>query len=163
MPYLIDGHNLIGQLPDIDIADPHDEAKLVLKLRGFAGRTGKKITVVFDGGIPAGFSAELSTHSVQVRFASPVSSADRLIMQVVRQTQNPTAWTLVSSDYEVVELARRYGMQHINATDFATVLHKQMTKTHKKREDAIKSNPRLSQKEIDEWLKLFGENPSQKP
>ena len=33
--YLIDGHNLIGQLPDLSLTDPDDEAKLVQKLTGF--------------------------------------------------------------------------------------------------------------------------------
>ena len=43
MPYLIDGHNLIAKLPDIDIADPNDEAKLVTRLRGFAAKTSKQV------------------------------------------------------------------------------------------------------------------------
>ena len=34
MPYIIDGHNLIHYLDDIQLDDPHDEAKLALKLRG---------------------------------------------------------------------------------------------------------------------------------
>jgi len=35
MPLLIDGHNLIGQIPDISLSDPDDEAKLVLLLRRY--------------------------------------------------------------------------------------------------------------------------------
>jgi S-adenosylhomocysteine hydrolase len=34
MPYMIDGHNLIGKLPDISLDDPNDEALLVQKLAG---------------------------------------------------------------------------------------------------------------------------------
>jgi len=33
MPYLIDGHNLIAQMPGFSLSDPDDEARLVLRLR----------------------------------------------------------------------------------------------------------------------------------
>ena len=70
MPFLIDGHNVIAALPDIDLEDPHDEAKLVLKLRAWTGRERRKAIVVFDGGIPGGYSRTLSTVSVRVVFAA---------------------------------------------------------------------------------------------
>ena len=60
MAYLIDGHNLIGQLPDLSLNDPNDEAKLVQKLIGFAARQQKRVVVVFDSGLPGGKS-RLST------------------------------------------------------------------------------------------------------
>ena len=50
MPHLIDGHNVIAALPDIDLEDEHDEAKLVLKLRAWTGRRHRKAIVIFDGG-----------------------------------------------------------------------------------------------------------------
>ena len=60
MPLLIDGHNLIGRLPDLRLDDPQDEAKLVARLRVYHARTGKRVTVVFDRGLPGGRSRELS-------------------------------------------------------------------------------------------------------
>jgi hypothetical protein len=36
MPFLIDGHNLIGALPDLDLDDPDDEARLVERLQRLA-------------------------------------------------------------------------------------------------------------------------------
>ena len=42
MPFLIDGHNVIAVLSDIDLADPDDEAKLVVKLRAWSGRERRK-------------------------------------------------------------------------------------------------------------------------
>jgi hypothetical protein len=35
MPYLIDAHNLIGQLEDLSLSDPNDEAILVTRLKAF--------------------------------------------------------------------------------------------------------------------------------
>ena len=54
MPYLIDGHNLIACLPDIDLDDPNDEARLVNRLKGFAAKARSKCIVVFDHGLPGG-------------------------------------------------------------------------------------------------------------
>ena len=48
MQWLIDGHNLIGQMPNLRLDDPDDEAKLLQYLRNFRARTGHRITVVFD-------------------------------------------------------------------------------------------------------------------
>ena len=42
MHYLIDGHNLIAHLADIDLEDPNDEVKLVLMMRGWAAAGRKR-------------------------------------------------------------------------------------------------------------------------
>lgn len=121
MPYLIDGHNLIAALPDISLADENDEAKLVLKLRGFSTRAKTKCIVIFDRGLPAGAS-KLSTSAVQVVFASERSSADSLIRRRISQTRDARNWTLVSSDREIVGFARRQNMRHLGAAEFARQL-----------------------------------------
>ena len=36
MPLLIDGHNLIGQIAGMSLADPDDEGDLVMLLRRYA-------------------------------------------------------------------------------------------------------------------------------
>ncbi len=167
MPYLIDGHNLIGQLPDIDLADPDDEVKLVLKLRRFAGQVSKRVTVVFDNGLPAGIAKGLSTHSVQVRFASERSSADRVLRDMIRKLQNPSGWILVSSDAEIAHQARSRRMQVISSHDFVRQIDNPVRRTpgrkprkkHDLTVDPRKADPRLSQRELDEWLALFDSAP----
>jgi hypothetical protein len=54
MPFIIDGHNLIAALPDLDLSDPEDERKLVEILQGFCSRTNRRATVYFDRGVPGG-------------------------------------------------------------------------------------------------------------
>lgn len=167
MPYLIDGHNLIAQLPDIDIADPHDEAKLVLKLRSFVARTQKKIIIVFDSGIPAGLSNALSTYSIKVRFASPSSNADAELMVQIKQITDPQNWTLVSSDQEVIQKAKMAGMQHTTAHAFVNQLKdigkpNPSKKSSRAKTSTQKQNPHLSKAELDEWLALFGVEDSDK-
>jgi len=166
MPYLIDGHNLIGQLPDIDLSDPDDEVKLVLKLRQYAGRMRKKITVVFDGGLEAGIEKGLSTHSVQVRFAAKRSSADNVIRDIIYKTKNPAGWIVVSSDLAIRNIAHQKRMQMMRADEFAKTLKSTLPSSKKRhvhqasQPSSKKINPQLSKAEIDEWLDIFGDDSS---
>lgn len=162
MPYLIDGHNLIGQLNDIDLSDPDDEVKLVLTLRRYAGRVRKKITVVFDGGLEAGLEKGLSTHSVQVRFAAKRSSADNVIRDIIYKTKNPAGWIVVSSDLAIRNIAHQKRMQMMKADEFAKILHSTLSTAKKQKSrkgvesSSKKTDPRLSKAEIDEWMDIFG-------
>ena len=152
MTYLIDGHNLIGQLPDISLDDPNDEALLAQKLAGFAARTGKKCVVVFDYGLPGG-SSRMSTRAVQVVFASGRSSADRVMMERINKVPDPNGWIVVSSDHDVLATARKRRMSTLRSDEFAVLLEA----PPKPVVDAGEaSDVHLSAQEVDEWLDLFG-------
>ncbi len=154
MPYLIDGHNLIGQLKDIALDDPNDEALLTQKLNGFAARTGSRCVVVFDYGLPGGTS-RMSTRAVQVVFASQRSTADRVMMERIKKIPNARDWIVVSSDRDVVQTARLRRMQTMSAGRFADLMQSPAKPVVDAGEAA---DVRLSEAEVDEWLKLFGED-----
>lgn len=151
MPYLIDGHNLIAYLDDISLDDPDDEAKLVQKLIGFAARTKSRCIVIFDAGLPGGWS-RMSNHSVQVIFARHDSSADRILYNRIRTEKNPKMWTVVSSDNAVINEARKYRMQTIRAADFA---HQLKHPTPIKPDIGEAPDVKLSEQEVEEWARLF--------
>ncbi|MFZ4815581.1 MAG: NYN domain-containing protein [Phototrophicaceae bacterium] len=151
MPYLIDGHNLIGQLPDISLRDPDDEAKLVMKLRGFCARTGKKAHVIFDHGLPGGKS-KLSNNTVTVTFAARPGEADDLMLQHIRRTKDINEWVVVSSDERVLSQARKEGIKTLRAHEFA----RQMVPPPAPNLGEH-PNPHITRKEVEEWLKLFTE------
>lgn len=153
MSYLIDGHNLIGQLPDLQLDDPDDEAKLVQKLIGWSARTRRQCVVVFDAGLPGGTS-RMSTKSVRVVFASHTSSADKVIIDRIYKEKHPKNWTVVSSDNGVLDIAKRQGMQTIKAMEFARLLERPVP-IRPDLGEAV--DVKLSADEVDEWLKLFGD------
>lgn len=153
--YLIDGHNLIAQLPDIDLDDPHDEAKLVFKLRSFTARTGKKVTVVFDGGLPGGVSKTLSTSKVTACFAAAEHrTADQVLVRMIRKVKNPQGYCLVSSDREIVDVAQGLGMDYLSTPDFARQLTPEAASSELDTPEKDE-NPQLSPQEVDEWLAIF--------
>jgi len=174
MHYLIDGHNLIGQMPDITLSDPDDEARLVLVLRRWAAISRKRrITVIFDGGLPGGEATNLSKGRVRAFFASLDRTADDLLIGRVRRAVNPAAYTLVSSDRFVRAAAKARGMPHINSAEFARVVretletraygsrsanstNKRARQNQRWKDNSEEDDPFISREEVDEWLELFG-------
>ena len=156
MPYLIDGHNVIAAMESIELEDPDDEAKLVLRLRSWFSSIRKKAVVVFDGGIPGGLSRTLSTTDVRVVFAARHHTiADRIIHERLRSLPDAPNWTVVSSDREVLDAARATGARTVSAQDFAATLE-QPPEAEKEKPDTI------SAAEVDAWLQVFPE-PAPKP
>lgn len=156
MTLLIDGHNLINALPDIDLDDPNDEAKLVEKLKGYCGRVRKKAVVVFDHGLPGGQSHDLSTGQVKVIFAAAHrTNADRVIRARLRKG-HPGQFTVVSSDHEVQNAAYAARMLVLTSQAFADKMFDAMVQASPSPEVAPDVN--LSKAEVDEWLDLFGKD-----
>jgi predicted RNA-binding protein with PIN domain len=155
VPYLIDGHNLIAHVPGLSLADPDDEVQLVLRLRQFAARKRQKITVVFDHGVPGGWSRELSTGPVKVVFADSHTNADRVIRERIREAKSPDAIKVVSSDGEIRHAAEARRAQVITSQEFAQMLEKPTPRQSQRGRD----NVSLSNGEVQEWMRLFKKKP----
>lgn len=153
MYYLIDGHNLIGQLADIDLDDPNDESLLVQKLNGWTGRTRNSVWVVFDNGIPGGPS-RMTSGRVKVHFAPHETSADSVIRKRIPSLKPIRDWTVVSDDHAVQDVARKFKVPVMRSTDFARLLDAPPP--------AAKPTPdedpdlRLTDDDVDDWLNEFG-------
>ena len=155
MPYLIDGHNLIGKIPGLSLDDPHDEAKLVERLKAFMMRKRKRCTVVFDRGLPGGTSRDLSTHSVKAVFAHGGTTADRIIIERIRDARNPAGLIVVSADREILDVAERRGARVISPAVFAAELEARPVPN-----DAD-PNPHVPPDEVERWLRIFGADPGE--
>ncbi len=155
MPLLIDGHNLIGRLPDLRLDDPDDEAKLVARLRAYCARTGKRVTVVFDRGLPGGHSRELSGGGVKVVFAATGRSADGVLRERIRRARDPRGLTVVTSDHEVIAAAQAGGARVMQSEEFAAQLSAPRT-VEVEEEEQEKKEEYLSKEEVKEWLYIFG-------
>lgn len=162
MHYLIDGHNLIAKMPDISLDDPDDEVKLVLRLRSWAAqRKKRRVTVIFDGGMPGGKDVKLSTPSVKVVFAQEGRTADALLITRIYKAKNAPEFTVVSSDNQILNAAQKRRMPLIKSDNFASKLGRD-------EEDSrvitavSEDDPHVSHEEVAEWLDLFGPVPERK-
>lgn len=157
MHYLIDGHNLIAQIPDIQLSDVDDEAQLVARLRRWmtAGQK-RRVTVYFDGGSPGGRDPQLSGGSLTAVFASAGQEADGLLIRRIRKVRNPPEYTLVTSDRAIRAVAEQRGMPVIRSRAFGTLLKRELTEDKEAQtSDSFKENPLLDDKEISDWMRLF--------
>ncbi len=149
MPILIDGHNLIGRMPEISLQDPDDEERLTRLLSSYRARTGKAITVVFDPGAAVALPKSRRLGGVEVLFAPQGSSADRVITRRIQKHRNPSEWLVVTSDRELAEAVGRLGARVQGAEAFALGL----TGSAEAPPDWRETPP--SPDEIDGWLALF--------
>jgi len=165
MHYLIDGHNLIGKLPDISLDDPNDEVKLVLRLKSWAaGGRKRRVTVIFDGGLPGGVARNLSGGPVKVLFAAQEQTADAWLIRRIRAAKNPAELTLISSDREVIAAANSRRVPVLRSEEFAGRLLPEPSRPSVEEDTGkalpeTKADPRLTQSEIDEWMTMFGPVP----
>lgn len=155
MPYLIDGHNLIARLPDINLDDPNDEMKLVAKLRGFCALHRKRCTVIFDRGLPGGRSP-VSNNAVEVVFASHQHlTADELLILRVKNLRDAGNWTVVSSDNAIMQVAQAQGCVVMRTDAFAKLLS---APARAKPEAGEWINPIISPQDLAEWQAYFKED-----
>ena len=157
MEYLVDGHNLIGQglIPGIHLDQEDDEERLVRWLRARQPHLKAKITVVFDGGIPAGTSLALTGGGVTAVFAARYrNKADHVILSRVRQATRPSHITVVTNDWELRQALNPLGVNVIPGAAFIRLLQRRPTSSPGSSDQKLK--PRMSKREVDEWLQLFG-------
>jgi predicted RNA-binding protein with PIN domain len=150
MPYIIDGHNLIGKIPGLRLDDLDDEQELIQILQDYCQQANKEAEVYFDRS--ASGHARANVHGrVTARFVRSGETADQAIARHLKRLGNAAAnWTVVSSDREVQAAAKRARARLIASEDFSRDLA--VSPEGEDRSDS----PKVSKDEIDEWLDLFG-------
>jgi len=155
MKWLIDGHNLIGQMPNLRLDDPNDEEKLFRHLQQYRARTGHAITVVFDsgGGYRPGTTKKWG--GITVQFAPPGKTADQIIIRRVQKVKNPQALRVVTSDRAVQQAAKQAGIRVVSSAEFSQQLRPGAGDAPPENDPGSQAKINLSADEVDEWLNLF--------
>jgi predicted RNA-binding protein with PIN domain len=155
MPYLIDGHNLIPDLPGFSLKYIDDELKLIHLLQEFCRLKHKQVEVYFDNA-PNGFTKTQKLGSVTAHFVPKGQTADTAIQMRLKALGNAAKnWTVVSSDHWVQNRAHESHTRIIDSKTFAN----QMITLFKTAEILIETNShKAMENDIDEWLKIFGDN-----
>jgi len=151
MPFLVDGHNLIPNIPGLNLRKIDDEIALMELLQNFCQRSGKKVEVYFDNA-PPGYSGTRKYGNVTAVFIRQGGTADdgirRRLSRLGRGAKN---WTVISSDRQVQAEARGVGAKVIPSNIFAQELSVSGESTDEKG----KPQETMSQEELDEWMALF--------
>ena len=145
MPYLVDGNNLIGINPTLEIGSQESRDYIIKRLLKFHRITKKRIILVFDGA-PDPFPArmELSPKNFVVIFPKFGESAD----DVIKRAMKP-GMILVTSDAELIEYARKRRIKCITSRNFWHLI------STVKEEGREKPDWNPTPQEIEAWLKIF--------
>lgn len=160
MPYLIDGHNLIGsgRVSGINLQQEDDEYRLTQWLRARQPRLGQPVVVVFDSGTPGGWSRELSGGGVTVIFAAQQRNrADQVIFERVQQEMVRANYSVVTNDTVLREATGSLGANTLKVDAFMTLIEKRPKRKRTVRAKRQQTEPKLSKNEVEDWLRLFEE------
>jgi predicted RNA-binding protein with PIN domain len=151
MPYLIDGHNLIGSMPNIHLDDPDDEVQLIQEIVVFFRKTRKTGTVYFDKRSP-GRKRKGQFGRLKAEFATPPNTADHAIMKRLRQLKGEAKnYTIVSSDQQVKQAAWAAGARVLESHEFVQLLHAKETTSAEGEEE----NPLITPDDVNYWERIF--------
>lgn len=151
MNYIIDGHNLIAQLPGLDLSMPDDEQRLIELLIRFCQAGMHRVEVYFDRA-PIG-QARMANHGrVRAHFVGERSSADDAIRKrLLSLGKSARTWMVVSSDHSVQASAREARARVISAADFT----RQLLTTPKSTTPSPVSDEPLSEEQVRQWEAIF--------
>jgi predicted RNA-binding protein with PIN domain len=149
MPYLIDGHNLIPKL-GLRLDSIDDEMELIAILQEFCRLERRQVEVFFDGA-PASQSGTRKLGAVTAHFVRLGTTADDAIRNRLKKLgKSARNWTVVSSDRQVQTNAHASQAEVISSDAFAGLLKQARNSAPKPNDDR-----KISQQEVEEWLKLF--------
>jgi len=147
MPYIIDGHNLIGKMPHLSLSQLDDETALLKILGAYFRRIRKKATIFFDQGSLLSEDTFKSAY-LHSQFIRPPSSADDAIIFSLRELRgNARNYTVITSDHWIADNARKIGATVISSEEFSKILDF---------EPANRTNTqKMGNEDVDYWLNIF--------
>ena len=152
-PYLIDGNNLIYALADAGREVQRAGLCKLLEPLLAHGR----VTTVFDGPPPPGpMAKQIEATGVTVHYSSG-RSADEVIIEQIQANSAPRRLTVVSTDREIRQAAKRRKCRSVTSQDFAVRLEK-LAEPPRRRgpSEPPEKTEGLDGKHVAEWMKEFG-------
>ncbi len=119
MRYLVDGHNLIPNLPGLALELLDDEVELVQRLQAFCSQGAHHVDVYFDNA-PAGQAGTHRYGRVTAHFVRTGGTADAAIARrLIGLGRSARQWCVVSSDRSVQAAARAAQAEVLTSQVFA--------------------------------------------
>jgi predicted RNA-binding protein with PIN domain len=152
MNWLIDGHNLIPNVPGLSLASADDEMQLIAWLQVFCRMQRTKVEVYFDLS-PAGYSGSRTFGMVKAHFIRQGRSADDAIAARLRHLgKSASTWTVVTSDRRVQAEAKSVHARVVTSADFSARLIQSQQQEQAKAKEMDKP---MQEEEVAGWLELF--------
>ncbi|MFQ6082895.1 MAG: NYN domain-containing protein [Candidatus Aminicenantia bacterium] len=155
MAYLIDGNNLIGHTPNLELNNRESRYRLILRLFRFQRLKKSKVTIVFDGQPDANLAQlNFSRKKFNIIFSDITFSADSKIKEIISAKKYLKDLHVVSSDRELTNFVKSKGARVIKCSEFNKQIKKLFKEENERRKD-WKEEKDLSPLEVKHWLEIF--------
>jgi hypothetical protein len=153
MSWIVDGHNLIPNLPGMSLSMPDDEEQLIKLLIEYSRVVRKNLIVYFDNA-PSGIARIQRFGYVSAHFVREGSSADAAIRAKLRQLgRGARNWVVVSSDREIQREVKLAGASAISSEEFARSIFITLNDLSNISDVSLEEYP--NEAEVKHWLELF--------
>lgn len=156
MSIIVDGYNYIGHSRELDLSEPAAKDKIIYLMGQYCRRVHKSLTIVFDGNYFVDLANRKRRYGrVTVLYTSPIYTADEMIKKMIRK-QEPKrrkALLVVSSDDEILQYTKSYGVSAVRSEDFENTIYQVLASDL----EIDRTHVHVSSQEIQEWLKIFEE------
>jgi predicted RNA-binding protein with PIN domain len=161
---LVDGYNVAYKLgvrvSSQNLALVREQVELLLL--AYHAHRKSRIVVIYDG---QGSIGSWQKHGpLEIEFAPKRQTADARIKELIDEARSKARISVVSSDHSVQHYAKVSGVTYISAEAFLseirtkTQLNNNFQEKHSKAKRGVAEKPNtLSEKELSEWLKIFGD------
>lgn len=154
MAYIVDGNNVMGQIPGWHRDKSKSRRQLLEKLAAFASVERARVTVVFDGGADNEVPEGSAFHGVKVLYAERGSDADSRIESLVKRSLDPRGLTIVTSDRHLAFLVRPSGAAVIRSGEFRSRMERRLESI-----PAPEDGEQFEVSDVTAWLRYFGSLP----
>jgi predicted RNA-binding protein with PIN domain len=154
MAYIVDGNNVMGQVPGWHRDKARSRRALLEKLAAFARVKKARITVVFDGGADSAAPEGSTIHGVKVLYAERGSDADTRIERIVGTSTDPRGLTVVTSDRHLGFLVHARGAAVIRSGEFRSQIERVLESTPR-----AEDGEQFDTGDVNAWLRYFGSLP----
>ena len=157
MPVLIDGNNLLFAARDSDPERPPSRSTLCLRLGQWARRTGEQVAIVFDGPRPQEpLARQISDPDVAASYSGAGVSADEVLARSVATDSAARRLLVVSSDREIVRVARRRRAKTMRSDAFWAMLQRDLGRPTPKPLEPPEKRQGLLPADTERWLRELG-------
>jgi len=159
--YIIDGYNLLNSPAfsaplNSNLEQRRDHLIRLTKSNSQFERC--EVIIVFDNSMFSRTSKFSASGKVQIRFTQPSMEADEFIKKLIRKEKNPARLIVVSSDRAIQFAAKDHGARTLSSEDYCRMFGRKAFPFSNNIDPGLnneKYDPKLGEKEIDYWKRLF--------
>jgi len=155
MPVIIDGHNLLWSVRNLEEGTSITDVKLCQILDSYFRVVGTIAEIIFDGVGPPNKTEFDNVKNLEITFSGRASDCDTVIEQRILASTAPKLLTVVSSDRRLRDAAAARKAIAVKSEDFWSDVEKRLAKQRKSKEPPGKRGG-LTESETELWLKAFG-------